>query len=216
MARRFAEISFTDSVKAAQRRHGTREQNLGFETGDDRRDAITEREAAFIAERDSFYLASHGTEADGRPGWPYVQHRGGPKGFLRVLDERTLGFADFRGNRQYLSTGNVDADDRVSLFLMDYANRRRLKIWARAEVIDEADAPLRVASLAVPGYPGRVEHGVLLHVEAVDWNCPQHITPRFTAEQMQPLRDEVERLRARVAQLEAVQAATGLALLSPP
>lgn len=203
MARRFAEISFTPSVRAAQERHGVRTRNAGFEADDEpRRDTITEHEAAFIAERDSFYFASHGTEADGRPGWPYVQHRGGPKGFLRVLDGRTLGYADFRGNRQYLSVGNIAADDRVSLFLIDYRNRRRLKIWARARAVSEADDPETVARLAVPDYPARVEHGVLMTVEAVDWNCPQHITPRVPLAEVQPLVEELERLRARVADLE--------------
>lgn len=202
MARRFSELTFTDSVRDAQRRYGSREQNQGFETSDDHRDRITAREAQFIADRDSFYFASHGTDADGRPGWPYVQHRGGPKGFLRVIDEKTLGFADFRGNRQYLSAGNVSADGRVSLFLMDYANRRRLKIWARARIVEAADDPVLIAALATPAYPAQIERALILDVEAVDWNCPQHITPRFTPEQVQPLLDEIEQLKARLAVFE--------------
>lgn len=202
MARRFSELTFTDSVRDAQRRYGSREQNQGFETSDDHRDRITVRESQFIAERDSFYLASHGTEADGRPGWPYVQHRGGPRGFLRVIDEKTLGFADFRGNRQYLSAGNVFADARVSLFLMDYANRRRLKIWARARIVEAADDPALIASIETPGYSAQIERAVIFDVEAVDWNCPQHITPRFTAEQVQPLLDEIEQLKAKLAAFE--------------
>ncbi len=202
MARRFSELTFTDSVRDAQRRYGSREQNQGFETSDDHRDRITVREAQFIAERDSFYLASHGTEADGRAGWPYVQHRGGPKGFLRVIDEKTLGFADFRGNVQYLSAGNIVADPRVSLFLMDYANRRRLKLWARARIVEAADDPALIASIETPGYPARIERAVIFDVEAVDWNCPQHITPRFTAEQIQPLIDEIEQLKAKLAAFE--------------
>lgn len=202
MARRFSELTFTDSVRDAQRRYGSREQNQGFETSDDHRDRITAREAQFIADRDSFYFASHGTDADGRPGWPYVQHRGGPKGFLRVIDEKTLGFADFRGNRQYLSAGNVSADGRVSLFLMDYANCRRLKIWARARIVEAADDPVLIAALATPAYPAQIERALILDVEAVDWNCPQHITPRFTPEQVQPLLDEIEQLKARLAVFE--------------
>lgn len=202
MARRFSELTFTDSVRDAQRRYGSREQNQGFETSDDHRDRIAVREAQFIAERDSFYLASHGTEADGRPGWPYVQHRGGPKGFLRVIDEKTLGFADFRGNVQYLSAGNIVADPRVSLFLMDYAKRRRLKIWARARIVEAADDPALIASIETSGYPAQIERAVIFDVEAVDWNCPQHITQRFTAEQVQPLLDEIEQLKAKLAAFE--------------
>lgn len=109
-----------------------------------------------------------------------MQYRGGPAGFLRILDERTLGFADFRGNRQHVTTGNVAANERVSLFLMDYAHQRRLKIFGRARVVDANEDPRLAASLALAGYPGRVERAVLIEVEAFDWNCPQHITPRFT------------------------------------
>lgn len=175
MARRFADITFTDSVKAAQRRYGSRDANRGFELDSERGDRLTQREREFIEARDGFYQATVGQN-----GWPYVQFRGGPPGFLKVLDERTIGYADFRGNLQYLSVGNLQADDRIALILMDYANRRRLKLWARAKVSDEADAPGLIAGLEIPSYRARVERAIVLTVEAYDWNCPQHITPRFT------------------------------------
>jgi predicted pyridoxine 5'-phosphate oxidase superfamily flavin-nucleotide-binding protein len=137
-------------------------------------------ELAFIAARDGFYLASVS-----ETGWPYVQYRGGPTGFLAAVDASTLGFADFRGNRQYITTGNVQAKDRVSLFLMDYANRLRLKIFGHMRIIDAADDPALAERLTVPGYAGRVERLALIAVEAFDWNCPQHITPRFTQAELE-------------------------------
>ena len=142
MANVFAEITFTPSVKAAQTLYGSRQANMGFELSEDPRNTLGERETEFIAERDSFYQATV-SESD----WPYVQHRGGPTGFLKVLDERTLGFADFRGNIQYLSVGNLNANDRISLILMDYPNRRRLKIWGRARIVHESDEPDLIAQL---------------------------------------------------------------------
>ena len=182
MARAFAEIAFTDSVKAAQSRYGTRKANTGFEFDEERRDRLNEHEIAFLAERDSFYMGSVGEN-----GWPYVQHRGGPKGFLKVLDEKTIGFADFKGNKQYVSVGNVNANDRVSLFVMDYPNRRRLKLWARARIVHPDEDPELVARLEVPGYRGRVERGIIMTIEGVDWNCPQHITPRYTKAEVEGL-----------------------------
>ncbi|WP_223620770.1 pyridoxamine 5'-phosphate oxidase family protein [Lysobacter sp. ESA13C] len=175
MSRAFADITFTPSVKEAQQRHGSREANRAFELAEDARDSIGEREAEFIAERDSFYQATVS-----ETGWPYVQHRGGPAGFLKVLDAKTIGFADFRGNRQYLSVGNLAADGRISLILMDYPNRRRLKIWGRARIVDESSDAALIARLEVPAYRARVERGIVIEVEACDWNCPQHITPRYT------------------------------------
>lgn len=195
MPRAFADISFTPSVKAAQVRYGSRENNRGFELAEDPRNELQDHEIEFIASRDSFYQATVSES-----GWPYVQHRGGPAGFLRVLDARTIGYADFRGNRQYLSVGNLNANDRVSLILMDYANRRRLKLWGRARIVHEADAPELIAQLAVPGYRAQVERGVLIHIEAIDWNCLQHITPRFTQAEVNaavaPLLAELNALRA--------------------
>ncbi|WP_374512351.1 pyridoxamine 5'-phosphate oxidase family protein [Niveibacterium sp.] len=195
MSRAFADISFTPSVKAAQTRYGSRENNRGFELAEDPRNELQDHEVEFIASRDSFYQATVSES-----GWPYVQHRGGPAGFLRVLDARTIGYADFRGNRQYLSVGNLNANDRVSLILMDYANRRRLKLWGRARIVHEADAPELIVQLEVPSYRARVERGVLIHVEAIEWNCPQHITPRFTQAEVNaaaaPLLAELNALRA--------------------
>lgn len=199
MARAFAEIAFTDSVKAAQSRYGSRKAYTGFEFDEERRDRLGEHEIAFLAERDSFYMGSVGEN-----GWPYVQHRGGPKGFLKVLDAKTIGFADFRGNRQYISVGNFNADDRVSLFLMDYPNRRRLKLWARARIVHPNEDPELVARLDVPTYRARIERGIVMTIEAVDWNCPQHITPRYSQVEIEhliaPLIEENRRLKAQLAQ----------------
>jgi len=179
MGHRFAEIAFTPSVKRAQEQMGSRTAYARFEHEPAHHDRLGAQEAGFIAVRDSFYLASVG-----ETGWPYVQHRGGPKGFLRVLDETTLGFADFRGNRQYVSVGNITQNDRVSLFLMDYPNRTRLKILGRARIIGAGHAA--IDRLAVAG-GARVERGVVIAVEAFDWNCPQHIAPRYTLEELAAL-----------------------------
>ncbi|MGZ8956097.1 MAG: pyridoxamine 5'-phosphate oxidase family protein, partial [Methylovulum sp.] len=156
MATAFAEITFTPSVKTAQQLYGSREKNSRFELAEDARNRLTEQEAEFIAERDSFYQATVSES-----GWPYVQHRGGPIGFLKVLDERTIGFADFRGNVQYLSVGNLKANDRISLILMDYANRKRLKIWGRAHIVHESEEPELIAQLEIPTYRARVERGII-------------------------------------------------------
>lgn len=200
MSKAFAGIVFTPSVKAAQQRYGSRLNNARFEQTDGGGDAVhgdrlSEDEATFIGERDSFYQATVGEN-----GWPYVQHRGGPRGFLKVLDQHTLGYADFRGNRQYLSVGNIGNDDRVALILIDYANRARLKIWARARIVDAAEDPQLVAALAMPEYRAQVERGIILQVEAVDWNCPQHITPRFSEAEVKEL---VAPLIAEIAELKA-------------
>jgi predicted pyridoxine 5'-phosphate oxidase superfamily flavin-nucleotide-binding protein len=194
----FLDIASTPSVKAAQRANGSAAVWSSFE-GDRAFDRLGPDEAAFIAHRDSFYMASISES-----GWPYVQHRGGPPGFLKVLDERTLGFADFRGNRQYISLGNLTAESRVALILMDYPNRRRLKIYARAEVRELADDEELAAHLATPGYKGRAERAILLHLAAFDWNCPQHITPRFSAAELEPV---LTRANQRILELEAETAA---------
>lgn len=171
----FLDTLTTDGVRAARGENGV--GGLWKDMNVDRPgDRFSPHEAAFIAARDSFYLAS-----TSQTGWPYIQHRGGPPGFLRVLDAQTLGFADFRGNRQYLTLGNLAGDDRVALFLMDYPNRRRLKILAHVTAHDLAGASGLAASLATPGYRGVAERGFTLRLHAFDWNCPQHVTPRFTA-----------------------------------
>jgi predicted pyridoxine 5'-phosphate oxidase superfamily flavin-nucleotide-binding protein len=194
MTQAFLDIASTPSVKAAQAANGS----LGIwpdSAGDLPPDRFTAAEADFIAQRDSFYMATVS-----QSGWPYVQHRGGPTGFLRVLDDRTLACADLRGNRQYISTGNLAADDRAALFLMDYAARRRLKIFARVELKGLTDAPELAAQIALPGYRGKAERAMLFHLRAFDWNCPQHITPRFTQAEIEKA---VAPLHDRIAELEA-------------
>lgn len=197
MATAFAELAFTSSVKAAQSFYGSREKNGRFELAEDARNQLNEHEAAFIGERDSFYQATVSES-----GWPYIQHRGGPKGFLKVLDDRTIGFADFRGNVQYLSVGNLTANDRISLILMDYPNRQRLKIWGHARIVHESDDPELMAKLALPAYKAKVERGIIIHIEALDWNCPQHITPRYTKAEVDnliaPLLEEIRVLKLQV------------------
>lgn len=180
MARAFTEIAFTPTVRALQEEGGSAAgYAAGFMGPDaDRADRLTPEDAAFVEARDGFYQASVAGN-----GWPYVQFRGGPAGFLRVLDDKTLGYADFRGNRQYLSAGNISEDPRIALILMDYPNRRRLKIWGRAALVRAADDPDLVARLAPEGYRARIERAVLIHVEALDWNCPQHIPRRLTEEE---------------------------------
>ncbi|MBX9933608.1 MAG: pyridoxamine 5'-phosphate oxidase family protein [Methylobacterium sp.] len=176
MTHSYLSIARTARVREAEERRGSLRAYAGADFGDQDHDRLGPQEATFIAARDSFYLASVS-----ETGWPYVQHRGGPPGFLRVIDETTLGFADFRGNRQYLTVGNLDGDDRVSLFLMDYANRRRLKIFGHARIVEGTSED----GLSVPGYRASVERSVIIRVAGFDWNCPQHITPRFTAEEWQ-------------------------------
>jgi ferredoxin-NADP reductase/predicted pyridoxine 5'-phosphate oxidase superfamily flavin-nucleotide-binding protein len=204
MPNAFATISFTESVKAAQTRYGSRENNLGFELADDPKNEIGVFEAEFISERDSFYQATISEN-----GWPYVQHRGGPQGFLKVLDARTIGFADFRGNRQYLSVGNLNANPRISIILMDYPNRRRLKIWGTTRIIHQDEEPELISRLEVSTYRARVERGILIQVEAVEWNCPQHIIPRYTEAEMdevlKPLIEENQQLRAQNTSQSQIQ-----------
>ncbi|MGE0709688.1 MAG: pyridoxamine 5'-phosphate oxidase family protein [Planctomycetota bacterium] len=196
--RRYTELTFTPSVQAAQDRYGTREvaDRMKANTLDDRQ--LSWREQDFVAQRDSFYMATIG-----ETGWPYLQHRGGPAGFVEVLDPRTLAFADLGGNRQLISTGNLLHDDRAALFFMDYAQRRRLKLLVRAAVVDPGERPdllARVTRRLDPREAARAERVFVLSVEAYDWNCPQHITQRV------PLAEVEQReaaLRARIAELEA-------------
>jgi uncharacterized protein len=194
MAYGFLDIARTPSVKAAQAANSAGGLWADFK-GERAFDRFTDAEAQFIAARDSFYMATVSES-----GWPYVQHRGGPPGFLHVRDDRTLAFADFRGNRQYISLGNVTANDRVALILMDYPNRRRLKIYARIEAKDLGADPALADKLALSGYKANPERAYLLHLEAFDWNCPQHITQRFSEAELAPAFAPV---RARLAELEA-------------
>jgi uncharacterized protein len=204
MATAFAELTFTPSVKAAQSFYGSRKKISRFELAENARNQLSEAEADFIGERDSFYQATVSES-----GWPYIQHRGGPKGFLKVLDDRTIGFADFRGNVQYLSVGNLNANDRISLILMDYPNRQRLKIWGHARIVHETDDPEVMSKLALPAYKAKVERGIIIHIEALDWNCPQHITPRYSKAEVDgliaPLLDEIQALKVQIASPETPQ-----------
>jgi len=192
MADKFHELVFTDSVQKAQARYYGKAQRINVAP---ERDALTEDEIGFIQARDSFYIATVS-----ETGWPYVQHRGGKTGFLRVISPTSLAFADYRGNRQLLSTGNLAANDRVTLFLMDYSQQTRLKILGHARVEDARPHPELVAQLAEPETRQLVER--IFHIEIVsfDWNCPQHITPRYTAAEVAVA---VAPLRQRIAELEA-------------
>jgi predicted pyridoxine 5'-phosphate oxidase superfamily flavin-nucleotide-binding protein len=199
--KRFAEIAFTPHVQALQEAHGSR-RSYARATARGEQEVIGEDERAFIESRDSFYMASVNED-----GWPYVQHRGGPRGFLKVLDEKTLAFADLTGNKQYISVGNLATDDRVALFLMDYPSQTRLKILAHAKPIERADDATLVDSVAIPGYDSRVERAIVFTVEGFDWNCPQHITPRYTVEEINasivPLRKRIADLERQLAQATA-------------
>ena len=189
MSEGYATIAETDEVRAAQVRLGSRRARArtgspvtASSSDPEPRDPLTDFERAFVAARDGFYIGSVSSD-----GWPYVQFRGGPPGFVHSSDEHTLAWADFRGNRQYLSTGNIAGDERVSLFFMDYPNQIRLKIFGRARTLDAADDADLVAELVVPGYRAIVEQAVVVTVVAYDWNCPQHITPRYSAPELQAL-----------------------------
>ncbi|GAA1280347.1 pyridoxamine 5'-phosphate oxidase family protein [Pseudonocardia aurantiaca] len=202
MPRRFAELLFTPAVRAAQARYGGRADRLL--TAADPQDSLGPDEAAFLQARDGFHLATVG-----ETGWPYVQFRGGPPGFLRVLDDRTIAWADFRGNRQYVSTGNLDGagDARVAIIAMDQAVPQRMKLLGTARIVVADADPDLAARVAVPGYRAVVERIVLVTVAAFDWNCPQHITRRYTASEVQdavaPLVAQVERLQDENARLRA-------------
>ncbi len=193
MTQSTSDIAFTPAVKAWQLRLGSRAGYARMAEKKDWRDTVTPELADFLAQRDSFYLAT--ASAEGRP---YIQHRGGPLGFLKVLDDRHLAFADFGGNRQYISAGNLSENDRASIFLMDYAGRQRIKLWGRARVVED-DAEL-MARLADPEYKAKPERAIVFEIEAWDVNCPQHITPRYSEHQIAPA---IAKLQARIEELEA-------------
>lgn len=188
MPRKFTKIAFTPAVKAAQQQRGSREIYARFEQNGPENDTITPEIEEFIAQIDGFYLGTVSSN-----GYPYIQFRGGYPGFLRVLDERTLGFADFKGNVQYVTVGNLLENDKAFLFLMDYRHRKRLKIWGKANVIEGNQ--LLISSLKVPSYEAEIERVIVFQVEAWNWNCPQHIPIRYGEE-------EVQVLKARIAELE--------------
>ena len=187
-----SDIAFTPAVKSIQARLGSRDSYHRMEEGRGWSSTITPDLAQFIGQRDSFYLAT--ASADGQP---YIQHRGGPPGFLRVLDETTLAFADFGGNRQYISAGNLSENEQVSLFLMDYPNRRRVKIWGRARVVENDDTLMK--EVADEAYAAKPERAIVIKVDAWDVNCPQHITPRYSESEVEVRIDE---LHQRIAELE--------------
>jgi len=197
MAANFLPLTLTPAVEAAQLRTYGKSRAASPSTTPD---ALTAGEAGFIAQRDSFHLGTINEN-----GWPYIQHRGGPRGFLKVLDPRTLAFADLRGNRQLLTTGNLATNPRASLFLMDYPRRERLKILGYARTFLAADEPALAARIAPPNHPASapIERFVTIEVVAFDWNCPEHITPRYTTEEIatatQPLRDRIAELEAALA-----------------
>jgi predicted pyridoxine 5'-phosphate oxidase superfamily flavin-nucleotide-binding protein len=198
MGHKFAEIAFTTAVKQVQSEQKSRTGYARWENSLDVNHLLSQKEADFIRNRDSFYMASV-SEAN----WPYVQHRGGPEGFLKVIDKKTIGFADYSGNRQYISTGNFRNNDRVSLFLMDYPSKSRLKILGRIKTIS-GDNTDELSPLLSSDFSARIERGFIIHIEGFDWNCPKYITPRYTETQMkniiEPIQKENDRLKKLLAQ----------------
>ena len=208
MAKSFGSLVFTPVIKALQERHGSRRQYARLEQGVDTPVRLGPDEAEFIGDRDTFYMATVGAT-----GWPYVQHRGGPKGFLKVLDEHTIAFADFGGNKQYVSTGNLMTDDRVALILVDYPRQLRLKILGHVQIFEGEQAKEWIEKVRDVGYKATIERVYVIRVEAFDWNCQQHIIPRFTEEEigealaplekrMQGLEDENKKLHNEVVRLK--------------
>ena len=200
MAKNYAELAFTDAVKILQEKNGSRR-------GYDRMekfgvvDGLTDNEINFIEDRDSFYMASIGENK-----FPYIQHRGGPKGFLKVLDSKQLGFIDFTGNKQYISTGNIATKKNVSLIMLDYPSKARLKIFAKAEVVELKDNAELYQSLDLDNYKFRPERMMVFHIEAYDWNCPQHIIPRYTVEEINqafsPQQEYITKLEEEIKELK--------------
>lgn len=188
-----SDIAFTPSVKAVQTEKGSRISYARMEQGGSWETAVTPELTAFLSELDMFYLGT--SNADGQP---YIQYRGGSPGFLKPLDDKTLGFADFGGNRQYITLGNLSENPRAFIFLMDYVRSRRIKLWGRARVVN-AD-PVLLERLREPSYPGKIERIILFEIEAWDVNCPQHIHKRFAQTQVAPV---IEQLQSRIADLEA-------------
>ena len=206
MPHSFGSLVFTPVVKTLQERHGSRRQYARLEESESSPARLSPQETEYLAERDTFYIASVGAT-----GWPYVQHRGGPKGFLKVIDESTIAFADFRGNKQYISTGNLLTDNRVAIISVDYPRQLRLKILGRVEIFEGDKADEWIKKLSDPEYNAIMERVYVIRVEAFDWNCQQHIIPRFTEEEireslapaekrMQELEEENEKLRKELSQ----------------
>ncbi|OUS29053.1 pyridoxamine 5'-phosphate oxidase [Thalassotalea sp. 42_200_T64] len=201
MAHKYAKIAFTEQVKQVQTEQHSRKGYASMEQGEDVNYLLSEHEANFIASRDSFYMASVS-----ETNWPYVQHRGGPAGFMRVLDAKTIGFGDYTGNLQYISTGNFRNNDRVSIIFMDYPNRTRMKLLGRVSIVTEND-PETLAKLEIADFRAPVERGFLIHVEAFDWNCPKYITPRYNDDEIQtilkPIEQENQKLKHQLANIDS-------------
>jgi uncharacterized protein len=207
MAYTFGSLVFTPVIKSLQERYGSRKQYARREASAVGADVLGPSEADFLREADSFYMASLGST-----GWPYVQHRGGPMGFLKLIDEHTIAFADFRGNKQYISTGNLMTDNRVALIFVDYPRQARLKILGRVTIYEGENAKEWIEKLRDPDYDAVVERVFVIHVEAFDWNCQQHITPRFTEEQIREALAPVEKkMHALEAENEKLKKQLGLA-----
>lgn len=200
MAKNFAALAFTSAVKEMQEKHGSRSSYARMER-DTYIDGLTDNEIDFIAERDSFYMASIGEN-----GFPYIQHRGGPKGFLKVLDAKRIGFIDFKGNMQYISVGNIAGNKNVALIMVDYPSRTRLKILAKVEIVELKDEPALYDQLNLGEYKFRPERMMVFTIEAFDWNCPQHITPRYTVADIEQAfagqREHIFKLEAEVKALK--------------
>ena len=197
----YANLAFTDAVKKLQAQKGSRDNYEKMEKYSSK-DGLTPKEIDIIEARDSFYIASFGEN-----GFPYIQHRGGPKGFLKALDSKTLAFLDFSGNRQYISVGNIKTNNKVSLILVDYPQKSRLKIYAEAKTLSLAENPDLAKKLDLEGYKYRPERIMVLHVKAFDWNCPQHITPRYTVQEIEqafaPQLSYIETLEEELKSLKA-------------
>jgi len=208
MGKSFAKIAFTPLVKEQQTLHGSRSAYARVEQSGPSGDRLTISERTFILARDSFYMAS-----TSETGWPYLQHRGGPPGFVHILDDKTIAFADYRGNKQYVSVGNLQHDDRVALFFMDYPNQTRLKILGHAKIHEAVDSPELIQQLSSPDEDAPVEHAFVIQVEAFDWNCPQYITPRYTEEEIITF---TAPMRQRIADLEAENKHLRTPIAKPP
>jgi uncharacterized protein len=184
----FGSLVFTPLVKKLQERYGSRRQYARMEELAGSQNRLTEFEQEFLAQRDSFYMSTLG-----ETGWPYVQHRGGPPGFLKAIDDQTLAFGDFHGNKQYISTGNLQSNDRVALIMVDYPRQARLKILGRIEIFEGAGAAEWLDRVRMPGEKSVIERVFVIHVEAYDWNCQQHITPRYSVEELREGMKDIEK-----------------------
>lgn len=200
MVKNFAEIAFTETVKKLQEKHGSRKSYERMEKFNVV-NGLTSNETTFIQNRDSFYLASIGVKE-----FPYIQHRGGPKGFLKIIDSKRIGFIDFVGNKQYVSAGNIATNNNVSLIMIDYPTKTRLKIFAKAEVVELKDNQELYDQLDLEDYKFRPERMMVFHIEAYDWNCPQHIKPRYTVDEINdaflPQQDYIAKLEAKIKELK--------------